>query len=160
MSTLTQNCHSCYEAVPELANRCKHCFEDLRTKPKKGFQFPVAAPFAFLAITFAGYLWADYISTSQAFNKHVFDHETKSIVQISKTGGGINAKRISFEDISGFEYVIGGTYAKYEIVALTRSNERIIVQSSANPLKRDIELLSESIDTSFTTVNKTRGGLE
>ena len=160
MSTLTQNCRSCYETVPEEANRCKFCFEDLRVKPKKGFKFPVATPLAFLAITFTGSIWADYISTSQAFNKHVFDHETKSIVQISKTGDGINAKRISFEDISGFEYVIGGTYAKYEIVAMTRSNERIIVQSSANPLKRDIELLSESIGTSFTTVNNTRGGLE
>ena len=160
MSTLTKICHSCYEAVPEQANKCKHCFEDLRVKPKEGFKFPLLTPLAFLAITLTGYLWADYISTSQAFNKHVFDHETKSIVQISKTGEGINAKRVSFEDISGFEYVIGGTYAKYEIVAISRSNERIIVQSSANPLKRDIELLSESIDTSFTTVNNTRGGRE
>lgn len=158
--TATKNCHSCYESVPELANRCKHCFEDLRSKPKKSFQFPVFMPLAFLAVSLLVYFWADYINTSQKFNKHVFDHETKSIVRISKTGEGIDAKRISFEDISTFEYVIGGEYAKYEIVAITRSGERIIVQSSESPIKRDIELLSESIDSNFTTVNNTRGNLD
>lgn len=158
--TATKNCPSCYETIPEMATRCKHCFEDLRLKPKSPFQFPVFMPIAFLAVSLLVYFWADYISTSLAFNKHVFDHETKSIVQISKTGDGIKAKRISFEDISTFEYVIGGEYARYEIVAITRSSDRIIVQSSADPLKRDVELLSESIGSNFTTVNNTRGNLE
>ena len=120
MSTLTKNCHSCYEAVPELANKCKHCFEDLRAKPKEGFKFPLMTPLAFLAITFTGYIWADYISTSQAFNK--MSSITKpSIVQISKTGDGINVSPIGGHLGPN---MIGGTYAKYEIVAISRSNEQ------------------------------------
>ena len=80
MSTLTKNCHSCYEAVPELANKCT-LFEDLRADQRR---FKSANdPLAFLAITFTGYLGRLY-HTSQAFNKHVFDHETKALCKFQK----------------------------------------------------------------------------
>ena len=157
---MTKNCPNCYETIPEFTNRCKHCFEDLSPKKKNSIKLPVLMPLVFLGLSVVALLWTQYLSTNQAFRKHVFDYETESILKIEKTGEGITADRISFEDVSTFEYIIGGEYAKYEIVAITKTSERIIIQSSPEPLKRDADELAESLGTSVTTVHKTRGNLD
>ena len=89
----TKTCPACGAEVPQVAQRCKHCFHDFDETPVKKRGLVILLGFvAMMAIFGASTLaWVFYFSVAE---KIVVDAETQSIV-ISRTSAMVCASGFS-----------------------------------------------------------------
>ena len=155
---MTKDCPQCSSEVPEFVRRCKSCFYDFSESEKSPSILPVAIGAGLLILSLIGFLSARHLVDSHVVNQYVFDEETRSLIVGTNTKDGLTAKRISFDDISQIEHVIGGEEATYEIVALLQNGERLTVRQSRDSLALRAETIARNIKIPFTTTNNTRIG--
>ena len=81
------------------------------------------------------------------------DAETKSIVITRTSANGTTSERVNFDQIQKVEYIMGGKTATFEIVAITSSGDRYIIQSSGDkPLDGHAEHIAHVIDKPLVEV--------
>lgn len=126
----TKTCPSCGAEVPAAATRCKHCFHDFTAEPprKSGPVIILAFLAAMVVLGVATFAYVFYFNVSEKF---VVDAETRSIIVTRKSASNdVSTERVSFDDVSRIEYVVGGEKSTYEVVAVTTKNDRLIIQRS------------------------------
>ena len=126
----TKSCPSCSEEVPVVAARCKSCFYDFNEGPAESKSGSMGLLVLFAAMSLVGFSVFWYLNTQVAAERVVVEEETQTIIITRKSAAKTEATRVSFEDISRIEYVLGGETALYEIVAVGKDGTRHIIQSS------------------------------
>ena len=122
----TKSCPSCIAEVPVEAFRCKHCFHDFNTAPKKSNN-GLLVLLAFFAVMLAGGGGVmAYIFETRAMETSLVDKETQSIIITRKSATTVETERILFADVKHIEYITGGSNATFEIVAVTNADKRYI----------------------------------
>ncbi len=153
----TKECPSCGATVPVEATRCKHCFHDFtEAPPKKGGIVGLLVMLSLMAALAAGVL--GYIYSSRSQERIVVDEETRTVIITRKTAEATDTERVSFDEITQVESVMGGEQAMFEIVAVTKAGRRVVIQQSDDrPLKAHAEHLSHVMDKPFVEVSNVRG---
>jgi len=138
----TKSCPSCMAEVPVEAFRCKHCFHDFNSTPKKSGAGPIVL-LAFLAVMMAGGggLMA-YLHETRSMDNSVVDKDTQSIVITRKSATKVDTERIPFDDVKHVEYITGGSKAMFEIVAVTNSDKRYTIKYSDKQIKGNAEQIA------------------
>lgn len=152
-----KTCPACGADVPQVAQRCKHCFHDFDEAPKKKSGMVVLLGFvAVMAILGAGVLsWILYFSVAE---KIIVDAETQSIVITRTSATDTESERIPFASIEKIEHVMGGERAMFEVVAVTTDGRRYIIkQSSDAPLIGHAEHIAAVVKKPMVQVKNIRG---
>jgi hypothetical protein len=143
----TKTCPSCMEDVPTVASRCKHCFHDFHEAPpkKKNGLFGLMLLLAAMGMTGAGFI---YVSNTQivAQAETKLDSETQQIVitHISKEERKVT--KVAYGDVSRVEYVLGGDDYLHEVVIVTNTGERHLIDASkGKPLAGTAEIRATQI---------------
>lgn len=151
----TKTCPSCGEDVPVAAARCKECFHDFSSAPKRSAgPLALLAAVAGMAVIGAGTFW--YISSQPLEEKILVDQETRSVIFTTHFRDGPKTDRLEWDNIAKLEYVTtsGG---KFEIAALTLDGERVIIQQGEKPMNGTAEHYSKLMDKPLEMVDNTRG---
>jgi ribosomal protein L40E len=142
-----KECPSCGAEVPAVASRCKHCFHDFNEVPVKKSSNLIGLLILLVALGTIGAGTFSYLYYFNAAEKIVVDAETRSIVITRTSAKGTSSERVNFDEIQKVEYVMGGKSATFEVVAITGSGSRYIIQSSGDkPLKGHAEHIAHVID--------------
>ena len=144
-----------------LANiyiRIKSCFYDFIDDEKKPSAFPLALSVGLFLLCLIAFFSAQHLVSSHVISQYVFDEETRSLIVGNNSNVGLSVERISFDDITKIEHVIGGKNATYEIVAVLRDGKRLIVRQSRDSLSIHAENISRNIKVPYSSVNNTRIG--
>ncbi len=143
----TKTCPSCSEDVPVAATRCKHCFHDFTEQPvKKGSTMLLMLGFLLaMAVTGAGTF--AYIFHFNSQDNVVVDAETQSIVFTRTSASKTETERLTFAEVTKLEHVTGGDDSMFEVVAITTTGERYVInQSDEGPLQGYAEHISAIMD--------------
>ena len=143
----TKSCPSCGEEVPAVAARCKSCFFDFNEEhePEKSGLIGLLVLFAAMAMVGMSVFW--YLHTQVAAERVVVEEQTQSIIITRKSAAKTEATHIPFNEVTRIEYVIGGDTAKFEIIAVSISGERYVIQASDDsPLDTRAEHVSRTMD--------------
>ena len=126
----TKSCPSCGEEVPAVAARCKSCFFDFNEEPeaRTSGMIGLLVLFAAMAIVGMGAFW--YLHTQVAAERVVVEEETHSIIITRKSAAKTEATRVPFSEVTRVEYVLGGETAQFEIIAVSITGERYVIQAS------------------------------
>ena len=153
----SKDCPSCGTTVPVEAFRCKHCFHDFSDQPRKSSgPMVLLGFFAAMAIVGAATFW--WVFNRQAQERIVVDAETQSIVITRTSGSGVDSKRIDFANVEKVEYVMGGENAMFEVVAVTLTGSRHIVQQSNDTsLSASADRVSRIVGKPLVEVKNVRG---
>jgi len=153
----TKTCPACGAEVPQVAQRCKHCFHDFDETPVKKRGLVILLGFvAMMAIFGASTLaWVFYFSVAE---KIVVDAETQSIVISRTSATDTSTERVPFASIEKIEHVMGGENAMFEVVAVTSDGKRYIVKQSGDaPLLGDAEHIAAVVGKPMVQVKNVRG---
>ena len=137
----TKSCPSCMADVPVEAFRCKHCFHDFNATPKKSGGPLVLLGFLAAMLAVGGGVMA-WIHENRSQETSLVDDETKSIIFTRKSASGVETERIPFDSVKQVEYVIGGSNAMFEIVAVTTDDRRYSIKYSEKQIKGDAVMIS------------------
>jgi hypothetical protein len=138
----TKSCPSCIAEVPVEAFRCKHCFHDFNTAPKKANN-GLLVLLAFFAVMLAiGGGGMAYIFETRVMENSLVDKETQSIVFTRTSATAMDTERIPFADVKHIEYITGGSNATFEIVAVTTTDKRYIIKYSDKQIKGNAEQIA------------------
>lgn len=143
-----KECPSCGTEVPSVASRCKHCFHDFSEVPtRKVNNNLIGLLILLVALGSIGTGTFSYLYYFNAAEKIVVDEGTRLITITRTSANGTTSERVSFDDIQKVEYVMGGKSATFEVVAVTSSGGRHVIDSSGQkPLKGQAEHLAQVID--------------
>ena len=155
---MEKTCPECGAEVPEFARRCKHCHHDFEESAPKRSGLPVWPGAMLFVLAAAAMLSTRHLASSHVVTQYVFDKETKALIIGQNSKEGLTSDRIPFTDISQIEHVIGGSEALYEMVAVIKNGERLIVRKSRDPIQLEAESIARNIDVPFSNVNNTRIG--
>lgn len=153
----TRTCPSCGEEVPSAASRCKHCFHDFSeaSPNKKGGPTIFLGFVALMALVGLSVFW--WIYKFRTTENVVVDAETSSIVITHKSAERTTTERVPFSDVQKIEHVMGGKHSMFEIVAVTTSGERYIIQASDDkPLSGAAEHIAAVIHKPMVEVRNLR----
>jgi len=153
----TKTCPSCGEEVPVVAARCKSCFFDFNEEPaaSKGGMMGLLVLFAAMALVGMGVFW--YLHTQVAAERVVVEEETQTIIITRKSAAKTEATRVAFGDVTRIEYVLGGDSALYEVVAVTNSDDRYVIQSSDDsPLDVRAEHIARTMEKPIERVRNVK----
>ena len=126
----TKECPSCIADVPSAALRCKHCFHDfsIQTTGRPG---PMVLLWALAVMSLAGALVMAVVVHNSITARYVVDATTQSIHSLTTTmTGGTESSSIPFDEIESIEYIEGGDFKYYEVVATTKDDERLLLEAS------------------------------
>ena len=137
----TKSCPSCMADVPVEAFRCKHCFHDFNATPKKNGGPLILLGFLAAMLAVGGGVMA-WIHENRSQETSLVDDETKSIIFTRKSASGVETERIPFDSVKQVEYVIGGSSAMFEIVAVTTDDRRYSIKYSEKQIKGDAVMIS------------------
>ncbi len=127
----SKTCPSCMEDVPVDASRCKHCFHDFTEEPvvKKNGLLGLMTLLAAMGIIGAATFW--FTSTHQFQQAPTrLDVETQQIIITTVTKDGPHVTRVSYGEVARIEYVLKGEDFMHEVVAVTRTGERHLIEAS------------------------------
>lgn len=154
----TKTCPSCQEEVPTAAPRCKHCFHDFTEAPPKKSGGPIAllGMLAVMALIAAGVF---YLKGQRPGAESVLvDAETASVIFTTKYKDRTETDRVNFDQVANVEMVTGGKGARYQIVLVTLSGDRYVLESSdSKPLSGQAEHYAAVIDKPLVEKNEARG---
>jgi len=125
----TKECSSCLADVPFTALRCKHCFHDFTVQPRRN-PGPMVLLWALAAMSIIGAVVMGVIVQTSSTEKYAVDWTTESVHSTKTTLTGSETSSIPFDDIDKIEYIEGGDSKYYEVVALTRRDQRLILMAS------------------------------
>ena len=155
---MNKTCPECSAEVPGFVRRCKHCHHDFEDGTRKKGGLPIW-PGAMLFILASTAMFSTrHLASSHIVKQYVFDQETEALIIGENSKEGLTSSRVPFTDISQIEHVIGGDEALYEMVAVVKNGERLIVKKSREPLQMEAESIARNIDVPFSNVNNTRLG--
>tara|TARA_B100001093_G_scaffold406618_1_gene395089 strand:- start:84 stop:530 length:447 start_codon:yes stop_codon:yes gene_type:complete len=127
--------------VPVEAFRCKHCFSDFNTAPKERNGPLVLLGFLAAMLAVGGGTMA-WIHETRSQETSLVDDETKSIIFTRKSASGVETERVPFDSVKQLEYVIGGSNAMFELVAVTSDDRRYSIKYSEKQIKGDAVVIS------------------
>jgi fructose-1,6-bisphosphatase/sedoheptulose 1,7-bisphosphatase-like protein len=149
----TKSCPSCMAEVPVEAFRCKHCFHDFHAAPKQGGGPVVLLGFIAAMLALGGGVMA-YIHETRAQETSLVDDETKSIIFTRKSASGVETERIAFDRVKQVEYVMGGSNAMFEIVAVTNDGGRYSIKYSDKQIKTEAMQIARLMKKDLVEVQK------
>ena len=152
---MTKNCPQCYNDVPDYAKTCKHCFQDLTSPPAK--KFPLGLSIGLFIIGLLALFGTEHLASSQIIKRYNLFPESQSLLIVSSSREGITSDRVPFSQIEHLEHVQGGETHKFEIVAVTKSGERILLQGGEQSLTRQIKDMADKTDLIVKQVNNKKG---
>ena len=126
----TKECSSCLADVPSAALRCKHCFHDFSVKVdhRPG---PMIMLWSLAIMSVLGAVVMAFVVKSSISVQYVVDVSTQKImVKTTTLTGGEQASSIPFDEIVSVEYIEGGDYRYYEVVAMTKDDDRLLLRAS------------------------------
>ena len=141
---MIKTCPACGKDVPEYAKTCKHCFEDFSPKPPR--KFPLGLSIGLLGISILAMFGTEHLASSQMVKRYNLFPEANALLIASSSRAGITADRIPFSDITHLEHVAGGEFHTFEIVAVIKNGDRILLQGSNDKLVNQAEDMAEKTD--------------
>jgi len=152
---MRQNCPQCHNEVPEYAKTCKHCFEDLTSPPARKFPLGLAA--GIFVISLVAMFGTEHLASSQVIKRYNLFPESQSLLIVSSSREGISSDRIPFSQIEHLEHVQGGEVHRFEIVAVTKTGDRILLQGDDSSLTRQVKDMADKTDLIVKQVNNQKG---
>lgn len=151
-----KECPSCSADVPESATRCKECFHDFTEQPRARSGGPIFLLGALAAMAIVGSLTLWFV-ISRPVEEHILvDDSTQSIVWTRQYRGRVETDRLMWDDVAKLEYVLKASGA-FEIVAVTSTGERKIIQEDVHPLKTEASHYAQVMEKPLAEVDNTRG---
>ena len=140
----TKDCPSCLADVPCAALRCKHCFHDFSVQTSKN-PGPMVMLWALAIMSVLGAVVMAVVVKNSITARYVVDSTTQTIHSLTTTlTGGTESSSIPFDEIVSIEYIEGGDSKYYEVIATTKSDERLLIEASEErqlaSFARDIHL--------------------
>ena len=126
----TKECPSCMADVPSAALRCKHCFHDFTVQvSRRPGPMIMLWSLAIMSLLGAG-IMAYIVHTSMSV-RYVIE-PTQQEIQVTRTTltGGTETSKIPFDEVTEVEYIEGGESAYYEVIAMTKDDERLLLRAS------------------------------
>jgi hypothetical protein len=141
----TKTCPNCENAVPAVANLCKHCAHDFNTpvvQPRSPW-----IPLGALALgTGLVAVWAFSTMRDAHKGSTVFlDEETKRVVVIETYPDRREATQVPFEDVAGLEYVKNGTPHPFEFALVSKNDERFVVSAGEASLDPKVKQYEQAL---------------
>src|SRR5690606_28019213 len=128
----TKICPDCGAEVPTSAARCKDCFHDFNEQ-----RTPRSGPLVLLAALAA--------------------ESPQAATSTTQYRTGPATDRLDWTDITALEHVVTAA-GKFQIVALTRTGDRVIIQQSTDrSIQSDAEHYSKVMGKPLQLVDNTRG---
>lgn len=139
---MSRTCPECSIIVPEYAQICKDCDYDFPDDgPSKGI--PLGLSITVLLLGLIGVGLTSRVASQKQVNRYVLDTEAETILHIQGTPTGLHANSTPFKDVIRLALVIGGSEAKYVIVATNKQNQELVLSKSESPLERQATNISE-----------------
>ena len=152
---MNKNCPQCYNDVPDYAKTCKHCFHDFT--PPLSRKFPLGLAIGVFTISLLAMFGTEHLASSQIIKRYNLFPESQSLLIVSSSRDGINSDRIPFSEIEHLEHIKGGESHTFEIVAVFKSGERVLLQGSDKSLKIQARDMEEKTDIILKQVNNQKG---
>ncbi len=151
-----KECPSCGAEVPAAANRCKECFHDFTETKKRSFGLiGVLAGFTAMAILGAGTFW--YVANTPINTSILVSEETHTIDFIKQYRSGAETESVAWDEIGKLEHIIRAN-GDFEIVAVKKSGERVLVEKSLDrPLISKAEYYSKLMEKPLEEIDNTTG---
>ena len=152
---MEKTCPGCGTHAPSYAVLCKVCNFDFKAheQPKR---IPPQLGVALIVLGFAALMITRHMATSHIANRYVLDVETQSIIIAESNREGTSVNRLSFDQVKQLEHVVGGSEAKYEIVAVVRNGDRLVLKTGENSLKQSADAMATTSGIELIEVNNTR----
>lgn len=154
----TKTCPECNAEVPEVAQRCKHCFHDFSEDPptQKGGLLVLLGFIAAMAIVGSGTF--AYLFHYNASQDVIVDSETRDIVITRTSASGIETERIAFDSVAKIQHVTGGDEAMIEVVVVTKEGNRYVIKESDDtPQTGHAQHVAAKVGVEVETVNTLPG---
>ena len=152
---MRQNCPQCHNEVPEYAKTCKHCFEDLTSPPAR--KFPLGLTIGIFIVSLVAMFGTEHLASSQVIKRYNLFPESQSLLIVSSNREGISSDRIPFSQIEHLEHIQGGEVHRFEIVAVTKTGDRILLQGDDASLTRQVKDMADKTDIIVKQVNNQKG---
>ena len=152
---MTQICSQCHNEVPEYAKTCKHCFQDLTNPPAR--KFPLGLVIGIFVVSLLAMFGTEHLASSQIIKRYNLFPESQSLLIVSSSREGISSDRIPFSQIEHLEHIQGGESHTFEIVAVTKKGERILLQGDNKSLTRKVNDMADKTDLIVKQVNNQKG---
>lgn len=149
----TKTCPSCGTDVPSVASTCKSCFHDFNAVVEKKTNPLIVLLGTLVLMSVVGAAAFAHLYYYNAQENIVVDAETQSIVVTRVTASKTTSDRILFSDVVKVEHVMGGESAMFEVIAVTNTGERVLVQQSDKPIRGHAEHIASIIDKPFEEIS-------
>lgn len=141
---MTKNCPACGQDVPDYAKLCKHCFHDFSNQSQR--RFPLGLSVSLFVLSLIAMFGIEHLASSQMVKRYNLFPEAQALLIASSSRAGITADRIPFSDITHLEHITGGDTHQYEIVAVIKNGDRIMLQGSDDKLINQAEDMAKKTD--------------
>ena len=139
---MSKTCPECNSEVPDYAQICKECDYDFPSDgPSKGI--PIGLSITILLLGLIGVGLTSRVASQKQVNRYVLDTEAETILHIQGTPKGLHANSTPFKDVIRLALIIGGSDAKYAIVATNKQNQELVLSKSESPLERQATNISD-----------------
>ncbi len=152
---MTKNCPQCFNDVPDYAKTCRHCFHDFTPPPAR--KFPLGFAIGVFVVSVLAMFGTEHMASSQVIKRYNLFPESQSLLIVSSSKDGITSDRIPFSQIEHLEHIQGGDLHSFEIVAVCKDGERILLQGSDKSLKRQVQDMADKTDLIVKKVNNQKG---
>ena len=99
----------------------------------------------------------EHLASSQVIKRYNLFPESQSLLIVSSSREGISSDRIPFSQIEHLEHIQGGESHTFEIVAVTKTGERILLQGDDKSLTRQVKDMADKTDLIVKQVNNQKG---
>ena len=152
---MTQICIQCQNDVPDYAKTCKYCFQDLTSPPAR--KFPIGLAIGVFIVSLLAMFGTEHLASSQVIKRYNLFPESQSLLIVSSSREGISSDRIPFSQIEHLEHIQGGESHTFEIVAVTKKGDRILLQGDDKSLTRQVKDMADKTDLFVKQINNQKG---
>ncbi len=98
-----------------------------------------------------------HLASAQVIKRYNLFPESQALLIVSSSKDGITSDRIPFSQVEHLEYIQGGESHKFEIVAVFKNGERLLLQGADRSLKSEVQDMAEKTDLIVKQVNNKKG---
>ena len=151
---MTQICPLMPQRSPRIRKTCKHCFQDLTSPPAR--KFPLGLAVGVFIVSLLAMFGTEHLASSQVIKRY-------NLSRVSSTSHRFFEPRrnqptaFHFHKSSIWNMFKVGNHTKFEIVAVTKTGDRILLQGDDKSLTRQVKDMADKTDLIVKKVNNQKG---
>lgn len=152
-----KSCPSCGTDVPSAAKRCRECFHDFTSAPKKGVGNGPLIFLGFLAVmAVIGAATLGTITQLRLDQNIQVNQDSQYIITTTQYVSGITTDRVPFADVAAVQHVVVGN-GTFELRVIKNDQSSMLISKTKKSAKGQAEQYAKIMDKPFTEIDNSTG---